>query len=350
MKKICVIGTVGFGEETSSGQIIRTRILVDSLREKYGASNTYLINTSNYKKRAFAIIRKTISSLWNCNVYIVILSGNGRKVFFPILCIFKKFFGKIILNNIIGGDYANSIKRNLKYIKWSNTFDVNWVQMASMKREIEKLGIKNVEVLPNSKPLHIVKKNNENISNDGIFHFCTFSRVSKQKGIEIAIDTIETINKENGSIIADLTIYGKPDDEYQSIFEKKMQSVTEAIHYGGIIEYNKATEILSKYYCLLFPTTFYGEGFPGTILDAYASGLPVIASDWKYNSELIKTGETGYLYNYKDPNELKKRVMEAITKSEEVMRMRENCVKEAEKYVPENVMPIIFDKINQKNK
>lgn len=349
MKQICLIGNIGNEKKTSSGQIIRTRILHDALTQKYGLKNVYVINTSEYSKNALLIIYKTIKSLFISKVYIVILSGNGRRFFFPILKFFKKFFGKIVLNNIVGGDYADSVKKYPKYIDYSNSFDVNWVQMKSMKNELEKIGIKNVEVLPNSKPLKLLALNKWTSRNYQPFQFCTFSRVSKEKGVELAINAIQNINDRAGKIIVELTIFGQVDDEYKEQFIKIMENSSEAIHYGGIVDYNKTTDVLKNYYMLLFPTTFYGEGFPGTILDSYASGLPVIAISWKFNNELVIKNKTGFIYEYDKPEQLEEYIIYSVCHVNEVEKMRNNCIMEAKKYIPENVMPIIFNKIDKYN-
>lgn len=347
MKKVALIGSIGYGESTSSGQVIRTRILLNALEEHYGKEKVYLINTSDYRHHAMKIVFRTIVSLFECKTYIVILSGNGRKVFFPVLILYKNLFGKRVLNNIIGGDYAESVRKYPRYIKYSNAFDVNWVQMPSMKKEVEDEGIINVEVLPNSKPLKIVMKEELRSGSEKPFRFCTFSRVSKEKGIETAIRAIEQINQETGERIVELTIYGKPDDDYKERFDSVLASVTDAIHYGGVISFDKTSEVLQDYFMLLFPTTFYGEGFPGTILDAYASALPVIASDWKFNPELIKEGETGYIYDHTNFDQFVECLKKSIANPKAVDSMRENCVLEAKKYVPETVMPIVFSRIEE---
>lgn len=346
MKKVALIGSVGFGESTSSGQVIRSRILLNQLQEYYGSHGVYLINTSDHRKRFINIIARLICSIFCCDSYIIMLSGGGRRVFFPILVCLKKYFGKKILNNIIGGDYAEFVCKNPKFIKYSNSFDVNWVQMPSMKLAVEQKGIQNVEVLPNSKPLVIVSEDSLEKNSKKPFKFCTFSRVSKEKGIELAINAVEQINREAGEIIVELTIYGKIEDDYTHNFKLIMDNATKAIKYGGIVDYDKASEELSKYFMLLFPTTFEGEGFPGTIIDAYSSGIPVISSDWKFNPELIESGWTGYVYDHNRPEELLGFIRKAIDNPDEIDAMRKNSIVEAKKYTLENVMPIVFTKID----
>ena len=63
-------------------------------------------------------------------------------------------------------------------------------------------------------------------------------------------------------------------------------------------------DTLLQYDLMLFPTFYPGEGLPGTIIDSYISRLPILASDWKYNGELIVDGESGILHQAEDVNDL----------------------------------------------
>jgi hypothetical protein len=56
--------------------------------------------------------------------------------------------------------------------------------------------------------------------------------------------------------------------------------------------------VLKDYFALLFPTHFYTEGIPGTVIDAYAAGIPVISAKWESYSDVIDEGVTGI--GYKD--------------------------------------------------
>lgn len=48
----------------------------------------------------------------------------------------------------------------------------------------------------------------------------------------------------------------------------------------------------------MFPTLFYTEGIPGTIIDAYAAGLPVISSKWESYGDVIEDNVTGIGYEF----------------------------------------------------
>ena len=54
--------------------------------------------------------------------------------------------------------------------------------------------------------------------------------------------------------------------------------------------------------CLVNPS-FY-EGMPNVVLEAMASGLPVIASKVPGNDALVVDGETGFLFDLQEPDGL----------------------------------------------
>ena len=93
-------------------------------------------------------------------------------------------------------------------------------------------------------------------------------------------------------------------EDYKEHFLQIIDDVPKYIQYKGITESNLSSAILKDYYFLLFPTYYPGEGFAGTLIDAFSSGLPVIATDWMYNSEIIKNGFNGYLFSPNNLDEL----------------------------------------------
>lgn len=77
------------------------------------------------------------------------------------------------------------------------------------------------------------------------------------------------------------------------------------IRYRGSAPFYKSVEILSKYFALLFPTRYRTEGIPGTIIDAYAAGVPVISAKWESFADVVDEGVTGIGFEIENWNELK---------------------------------------------
>ena len=91
---------------------------------------------------------------------------------------------------------------------------------------------------------------------------------------------------------------------------------------------------LKDYFILLFPTHYFTEGIPGTIIDAYAAGVPVICSRWQNFDDLIDEGKTGFGYDFKDRQGLKTKLLKIANDPLIVNELRENCINRAKYYTP----------------
>lgn len=111
-----------------------------------------------------------------------------------------------------------------------------------------------------------------------------------------------------------------------------------ACNYCGVIDTNKSVETLRNYYMLLFPTHWRHEGIPGTIIDSFASGVPVISRRWQYCDEMITNGINGLVYEWDEPNKLFNQVLYAINNPQKIIAMKENCVHAASKYLEDAVI------------
>ena len=180
--KIGVIGTTGEGKATSSGQEIRTKILMNALYGHYGTENVYLMDTGLAKKSKIKATMSLLKCLLTCKDIVLIVSRNGLRTFLPLLSKLQKYAGKRVYNNIIGGNILELIQENPDYPKYMSQFVVNWVQMNSLVEGLKEKGVANAEVLPNSKPINASVEPID-YKDDGPLKFCTFSRISKAKGI-----------------------------------------------------------------------------------------------------------------------------------------------------------------------
>ena len=98
-------------------------------------------------------------------------------------------------------------------------------------------------------------------------------------------------------------------ESYRDRFDELLKQNADLVTYCGIVEFDKTVETLKQYFALLFPTFYYGEGFPGNLVDAFNAALPVIATDWMYNKEIVKDGVHGILVSPHNPNELSGEIM-----------------------------------------
>ena len=338
-KKICFIGNIS---DSLDGQTIKTKILYDNLL-KESNWDIKLVNTYKKSKNPIYVFLLTFFYLFRCKNVIILVSKNGRKFYFPILYFFSKVFKRKVYHDVIGGNLPEVVHENKKMGKYINSFEKNWVETNRMKDALEKEGVNNCEVIPNFKDLEV--HINTNINWKINYKFCTFSRVIKEKGISDAIDAIMEVNKQN-NLSCKLDIYGQIDDSYKKEFEDKLKESKKHVEYKGVIQFDKSVDVLKNYYALLFPTYWPSEGCPGTVIDAFAAGLPVIATDWNCNSEIINDYKTGIIYPNKEIKNLYEAIMWSLKEKDKMKKMSKNCNNELIKYVTKTNINRIITEIN----
>lgn len=345
MKKIGIIGHFGGKKEFFDGQTIKTKILYDELQrtEKF---EIYKVDTYYVRKNPIKVLFQTVKSMVFCDSVIILIAQNGIKVFPPLLYFLMKFTKAKVYHDVLGGDLAKLTAKSKKTVKYLNSFEENWVEFRSMCDELKECGVKTVSVLPNIKRLEAVEGFDEEKFGKNPFRFCTFSRVVKEKGITDAVETILRINHDLGERAAILDIYGPIYEDYREEFEALKKDFGDTIRYCGIVDFNSSVDTLKNYDALLFPTYYVGEGFPGTIIDAFHSAVPVIATNWNANGEIITHGVTGIVY----PNDKHKNLYDAVRwtveNREEILKMKKNSLEEAKKYNADTLIKVIVEAIS----
>lgn len=343
-RKLAIIGHFAEGVELLDGQTIKTKVLYEEL-VKTEVFDVKTVDTYNRRKNPFKLICQTIKALASARDIIVLVSKNGMRVYYPILYVVNRLFGTRVYQSVIGGNLADYVDHYPKFRKYLNAFRANWVETEALRSKLEERQITNARVIPNFKRLSVAGEDTLTKTTQAPFRFCTFSRVMKEKGIEDAIAAVETINQEAGSCLCTLDIYGKVDEGYAQRFSRIISEAGEAVQYRGVVPYDKSVETIKAYYALLFPTYWYGEGFAGTIVDAFSSGLPVIATDWNCNAEIVENGVTGLLYPSREHKDLEAAIRWCIGNPDSVWEMKKNCVRVAQSYQPDRFIKQIMDEI-----
>jgi glycosyltransferase involved in cell wall biosynthesis len=91
--------------------------------------------------------------------------------------------------------------------------------------------------------------------------------------------------------------------------------------YEGTVPKEDAVDTVRQFFMLLFPTRHPGEGMAGTIIDALAASVPVIATDWNYNSEIVRHGLEGIIYKPDSIQNLIDAIDYAISHPEDIEAM-----------------------------
>lgn len=343
MTKVLIIGAFGKkNQPIDGGQTIRTNLFYEELIKR----TNWKIKKVNTSYKLLSII-KILFFLPVYKKVIFMVAKNGIRVLLPLLSWYKKLFRIEIYHNGIGGNLHQHIKERPSYTKYLNSFEVNWFQYKEGIKELENMGVNNMSYLPNFKKFEILSsKDIKHIQKNGVIRLCIFSRISEDKGVKDAIETVISLNNLHTTNTFTLDIYGKVQQDFKEIFFKLLEQSPDLIKYCGVAPYDDATRILNNYDCLLFPTRYIGEGFPGTVVDAFSAGLPVIATDWYANAEIIENEKTGFIY----PNNKTKTLGETILYfaslgDEKIYEMKISALNESRKYHTDLNIDTIIKKV-----
>lgn len=340
--RIGIIGHFGGRETFLDGQTVKTKILYNELISA-GYQKIVCVDTYYNQRNKIKLLWDSLKCILSCKIIIILLSRNGMRIYFPMMYYAKRLFNRRIFHDVIGGNLASHVKEHSEYVKYLKSFDGNWVEFSKMKEQLETMGIHNCIVIPNFKRLDtgeakmIIEEQDANA-------FCMFSRVTEAKGVTEAIRVICQYNEEHTEQIK-LNIWGPVDENYKEEFDVLLKNAGQAVNYHGCVNYSESVEVLTNHLALLFPTHWDGEGFPGTIVDAYAAAVPVIASDWNANSELVENLKTGWIYPNEKVSSLYESIEWAVQNKETMMAMRKNCKEKAMEYTPEAVMQKILEEL-----
>lgn len=342
--RIGLIGHLGGDKTFTDGQTVKTMSLLKGLKNK-GFRNIICADTFYMRNNPLKFLIQLFFVIFKSDKIVVLLSNRGRKIIFPLLGIVSK--KKDIYHYSIGGKLAEEVEKNEKYKKRVSRFKKNWVESHYMADKLNQLGVNNASYLANFKCIEILNKDKLVTNFSEPYKFCMFSRVMKEKGVEDAVNAIKYVNKKLNRTVAVLDIYGPIKHGYEEQFQTLLDKGEGYSRYCGIVSPNDSVNRLKEYYMLLFPTFWEGECMPGTVIDAFSAGVPIIARRWKYCDEMISDKITGYVYNFDEPQKLVDLIIYSIEHYKESIDMRLNCLNKAKEYSEKYVMEQIIKEMKQ---
>ena len=167
-----------------------------------------------------------------------------------------------------------------------------------------------VEWYPNSRPLVGAAPRKERSETS---RFVFIGHVKPSKGVR---DIFTAVHNLGNAVTVD--VYGPLCDGIEP------SEFTSAVRYRGELSREQVVTVISTYDVLLLPTYYSGEGYPGVILEAFAAGLPVIATRWQAIPEIV-TNENGVLVEPHDTFHLAAAMRYLVQSPAEFRRLREGA-------------------------
>src|SRR5215211_5941788 len=124
--------------------------------------------------------------------------------------------------------------------------------------------------------------------------------LAPHKGCDILVRALKMLL----DLDATLSIHGDP-GRYPSFVEelRELAADDERIYFHGAFAREEASCVLAEIDALVVPSRWY-ENAPGVIFEAFAAGVPVVATDLGGMSEFVKHGENGLLFELEKAGDL----------------------------------------------
>lgn len=344
MHKVAICGHFGFGKVLLNGQTIKTKVIAAELTQNLGSDAVNMIDTHGGLLRMLFSVCSAIVTMFTCRNLIILPAHNGVRVFGPILAFFRKFSGCKLHYAVIGGWLPSLLADKPALAAALKNFDAIYVETTVMKKRLEEMGFCNVVFMPNCKKLNVLSQKDMICHETAPFPLCTFSRVMEEKGVEDAAAAVVHINQYHGEIVYTLDIYGPIDQSYQDRFAALREQWPDYIRYCGSVAYDKSVDTLKHYFALLFPTKFFTEGIPGSIIDAYAAGVPVVSARWESCQDIVDE-TTGFCFSFGEQEALERQLEEIARNPDLILKKKSACLARAVEYLPCNVINVLINNL-----
>ena len=336
--KILFIGGINQGNPPKGGEEYKNQLLTSKIQEYFEEKS--IIDTYKWAKKP-KVWLGLINTLFLKSPEVILISASSVSTYrlLKLMRLMRPSLIKRTTYLVIGGYFPEGIRS--KRFDWEPYKKLkNVIVEGDSLREIivKNSGLTNVNVVANFKtfPELFIPCNNETKS---LFRFVFVGRISKGKGVKEILEAINILIQLDKDF--EIDFYGP--------LEEQFDLETDRSKYCGFLDFQndpeKAYSKLSEYDCMLFPTYWKGEGFPGVIIDAFVAGLPVIATDWNMNTEIIEEEVNGFLIEPNSSNGLADKMQHVMQNREELGKISENNLARAKDYHIDKIWPQIMSHV-----
>lgn len=330
-KNLVFVGTIK--KVANCGESMKNHLFIDRFREIFDRIIT--VDIVSPKKRPWCIAKLVWVVLTHPNwpIAMSVSISTGDKV--------MHLLQKLGCNNIyywaVGGTLHEKLATGNYDLEPYKKLKAIYVQSPRIVEGLKKLGINNAIHVNNSKRIDFIpeisKRNNDKV------RFVFLSRVHPDKGCAMIVNCAKRLNELGYHSKFNVDFYGKIDEKY-SDFLPMIKNI-DNVNYKGFLDLttNKGYDTLASYDMMLFPTYWDGEGFPGIVIDAYISGVPIIASNWSCNEDVVDE-KTGVIIPHHNEKALFEAMKAVLDGKYDLKQMSVDCQARAKEYDNRNVLSV----------
>ena len=258
-----------------------------------------------------------------------------------VACYFKKKFGVPYVVSLRGGDVPGFLPENLR---WHHLFSAPltslvWKNAAGIVANSEGLRVladktasrygKKVMMIPNGVNREVFTPRTEG-SPTTKTRILFVGRLTEQKGVTYIIDAVNKILKTRSAPKGDMACDIIGDGPLREVLEKKVMELglSDTIKFHGWVPREKLPSFYQNADLFILPSS--DEGMPNVVLEAMASGLPIITTFVPGSEELVVAGENGMLV--KDRTNLVPAILDFLDNREKWKAMGRASLERSKKF------------------
>jgi glycosyltransferase involved in cell wall biosynthesis len=229
-----------------------------------------------------------------------------------------------LLHGKFSSYFSNKYEKNA--LKWA---DVVTAGSNETYEYYSKLG-SNVSYIPNGID---IKSLHSGIDTRFKKQIIFVGRLSKEKGIITLLEAAKNIPQEINLLIVGNGPEEKTVLDYESSYDN--------IHYLGYQPKEKTIPLIRGSILLIQPS--FAEGISGTLLEAMACKIPIVATNVGGNKELLGNNNAGILIEPGDSKALLKKILELVNDTNLRKKIAESACNEVQKYDWSNIGQLYLD-------
>jgi glycosyltransferase involved in cell wall biosynthesis len=230
----------------------------------------------------------------------------------------RTFFGTRIFGDIL--DCCRDADRIVVNSEYMRANVVNWYGIESDK----------VVVIPNGIDLGRFSKCDSRFLLDGDPAILYLGLLSRMKGVPVLIEALDKLRSALPNVKLHLVGDGWPRSMRYIEFLLKSRGIVDYVIFHGLAQASSVPCYFKSADVCVIPSRY--EGFGITVLEAMASGIPVVASDIGSFREIVSDGKDGVLFKSGDADALSKAILTLYEDSSLSTRLSETALKTVRKY------------------
>lgn len=335
--KILVLGYFGNRTNKLDGQTVKTRNIC-ALLTQLGYEPT-IFDTEDFRYGILSAFRMVKSVC--CSRRIVYLPAhNNLKYIFPIVYLLS-FVVRSKIHYFVVGGWLSEYVRNLPLHRFMlKRVSGIYPETMKLKAELEQnYGFDNVSVFPNFRLTDFTPS--ASMREDNRLRVVFMARINKMKGLDMIRQLCDDIAANAYEERVAITFYGPVAAADKGYFDDMIAAYS-FVDYAGVLQPEDIHQTLQNYDVMLLPTHYYTEGIPGSIIDAYIAGIPVIATRWKHSAEIIDHNKTGIIVPFDNGEQEFNRAVKALVDDRELLaEMKKNARAKGESFTQHNISNIL---------